>query len=196
MKNIIAFITACLFGLSSFGQGWMAYPSTSGTYVSGTGHYSVHKANVVPPLGYPFVSGTANPTTAQVQLAIAQSQTLNVLQSSFKTALAQGIAVTSGSVSITLPADDASRNLLAGLATSLNPSFMTAGQVIPSTLVLTNSQGAGVSIPFSTVYALLGSYSAQYQALWTSLQTAKTSVLATTGTAQLSKITLADPTGQ
>ena len=137
-----------------------------------------------------FISGTTAPTLAGVQLAVAQRATIAALAQSYSVALAGGITVTSGSVTMTLPARPSDQQQFTGLLTLLNTAPM------PPTLTIADIHGNPQTVTVGQYYTLIGSYGQQIAGMWGALETARSSVAAVTGTAGLAKITLADPTGQ
>ena len=137
-----------------------------------------------------FISGTTIPTLAAVQLVLAQRAATQALSVACATALAAGVTVTSGSLSLTLAAEPSDRQAFDELLTLLNTAQM------PPNLMITDVHGTSQTVTVAQYYALIGSYGQQVAGLWKSLATAKASVAVATGTAALSKITITNPTGQ
>ena len=165
----------------------------AGIEASGTAIWS--KAVHVAPAFYGrhipvFISGTAAPTLASVRLALAQRAAIQSLQASYFRALAAGITVTSGSLTMTLAANPSDQQQFNELLTLLNTAPM------PPILTINDVHGNPQTVTVAQYYALVGNYGQQIAGLWNALTTAKSSVVAVTGTAALSKVTLTDPTGQ
>jgi len=137
-----------------------------------------------------FISGTTAPTLAAVQLALAQRAAIQTITNSYAAKLAAGITVTSGSLTATLAANTSDQQKFDELLILLNTAPM------PPTLTIADIHGNPQPVTVPQYYTLIGSYGQQIAGLWTALATAKSSVAAVTGTVALSKITLADPTGQ
>jgi len=137
-----------------------------------------------------FVTGSAVPTLAAVQLALAQRAATRSLTSSYATTLAAGITVTSGSLSMRLAAEPSDQQQFNELLALLNTAPM------PATLIISDVNGNAQTVTVTQYYALIGSYGQQIASLWTAFATAKSAVASASGTAALAKITLADPTGE
>ena len=137
-----------------------------------------------------FISGTTAPTLAAVQLSLAQRAAIQALTNSYAAALAAGITVTSGSLTMTLAAGPADQQQFNELLALLNTAPM------PPTLTIADVHGNPLTVTVAQYYTIIGLYGQRIAGLWSALATAKSSVAAVSGTAALSKITLADPTGQ
>jgi len=144
----------------------------------------------VPAIEVTSVVRSTAPTLAAVQLSLAQRAAIQALTNSYATRLAAGITVTSGSLTVTLAATPSDQQQFNELLALLNTAPM------PPTLPIADIHGNSLTITVPQYYSLIGSYGQQIAGLWTALATAKSSVATVTGTAALSKITLADPTGQ
>jgi len=165
----------------------------AGVQVGGTSSWS-KPVTVVPIFfgnhGPVFISGTASPTLATVQLALARRVAIQSLASSYAATLATGITVTSGSLTVTLAAQPSDQQQFNELLTLLNTAPM------PPTLTITDITGNPHTVTVAQYYSLVGSYGQQIAALLNALITAKASVASVSGTAALQQITLTDPTGE
>ena len=123
-------------------------------------------------------------------MAQAKSAAIQDLQAAYSGALAKGITVTSGSLTVTLAASASDQQAFNNLLMLLNTAPM------PPTIPITDRTGNVCTVTVEQYYDLIGKYGQQIAGLWGSLATAKASVASVSGTAQLSKITLQNPTGQ
>ena len=137
-----------------------------------------------------FLSGTAVPTLAAVQFAVAQRNALRSLANSYATTLASGMTVISGSLTVTLAAQPSDRQQFNELLNLLNTAPM------PPTITIADINARPHTVTVAQYYTLIGSYGQQLAALWNALTTARATMAAVSGTAALSRITLTDPTGQ
>lgn len=160
------------------------------TVVSGTNAPTFYGAK---PLAVITITGTATPSpadiTAALVLPLARKVVMDRLATQYATALASGITVTSGTLTVTLAAQLSDQQQFNNLLTLLGTAPM------PPVLTIADVHGTPQTVSVSQYYELIGSYGQQIAGLWTSLITARSTV-ATADTATLAKITLQNPAGQ
>ena len=191
MKHIATVIIATVIGSSAFAQTPTPSPTPvpfAGWIVSGTGNVVVPTRQAPVPASPGYVSGTIRPSAAQIALAQARTKAWNTVNKGYWTTIGSGIAATSGSLTLTLPASKQDAAALSQLLQTYSTAAM------PATATLADVSGSAYTVSVSQLYQLVGSYEAQLAALNASLATARANVL-TSGTAVLPNITLANVTG-
>ena len=138
-----------------------------------------------------FFSGTTVPTAGAIALVNAKRAAIKALENSYAVAIAAGVPVTSGSIAITLAAGDSDQVAFM----KLKAQFET-DRSMPPLAEIRDKNGAPFYVSAPQFWSIVEQYGHQIGALYWCRATAKDSIASVTGTAALSKISLANPTGQ